>query len=137
MHNTENNLEVKKMCKIKIENLIKRYGDNKETEKQLKAALDADNKAIKQHLQETGLTTLDGAGYSVKLSESVCEGFDEDKLIEVLLNTEIASEVIKTRKYVDMEALEDAVYNGKIAAALLADCKTRKVTTKLLISKTK
>ena len=45
--------------------------------------------------------------------------------------------VVKKKEYVDMDALENAIYNGKINAAELASCQTKKEVVTLKVTKLK
>ena len=129
--------------------LIERYGTLKGEMDSYKKQVDADNKAIKEIMAENNLTEASGGGYIAKYSESVSNNFDEAKLLEKLENMTYKDPncsglvsvkslgVIKMKPYVDMEALENAIYNGQISAADLADCRIVVKTPRLTIKKEK
>ena len=89
--------------------------------------------------------------YSNNINEyfyRVSESFDEDKLVEKLRSMTVeviedglpveksvaeALDLIEYKPAVKMEALENAIYNGKISAADLAGCVLRKETGRLTI----
>lgn len=129
------------MEELKI--LVERYGNLKSEMDSYKKQVDEDNKAIKQIMSETGVTEFSAGGFTAKYSVSKSESFDEDKLISKIreLNP------VKDGKYADemglieyvprvnMEVLENLIYNGNINAAELANCKVTKETPKLTIKK--
>lgn len=129
--------------------LIERYGTLKGEMDSYKKQVDADNKAIKEIMAENNLTEASGGGYIAKYSESVSNNFDEAKLLEKLENMTYKDPncscpvsvkslgVIKMKPYVDMEALENAIYNGQISAVDLADCRIVVKTPRLTIKKEK
>lgn len=69
------------------------------------------------------------------------EDFNEDKAIEILkknLGGELLASVIKTKEYIDEDALEKLIYNGDIDAKLLVSCTIEKEpTVRLTIGKIK
>ena len=88
-------------------------------------------------------------GFVAKYSVAVSESFDEDKLLAKIEKMNFTSAngstiavgsglgVIKMKPTIDMEALENAIYNGYVNAADLADCKVVKETPKLTIKEAK
>lgn len=103
-----------------LDELAKEYYSNKEEEKALKKELSEQNTEIKRLLQENpALKTSDGdyiynAGtLVVKLANRCTKTLNEDKLLEVAKKHKLKS-IIKTKEYVDIEALEDLMYKGQI-----------------------
>lgn len=119
-----------------LQDLIERYGNNKTEMDSYKKQVEEDNKAIKEIMASTNIKEAVGGKFIAKLSESVAESFDEEKLLETLHSIGV-TECIKTKEYVDMGVLEDLIYNGKVNAAELASCKITKVTPRLTISRVK
>jgi hypothetical protein len=117
--------------------VIARYGRMKDEDKLLSAQIKKDNDEIKEYLKRVGKTSESAGGYTVNLSTSVSEDFDNEKLIDRLKSLKTKTKLIKNVPTVDMEALENAIYNGEIKAEDLADCKVSKTTYKLTYSKTK
>ena len=76
-----------------------------------------------------------------KLEEDNTDKIDEDRLINLLdsiLTDEQKSEVIKTKLYLDLDKLEDMVYNRVIDADVVDGCIIRnKPTVRLNIKKRK
>lgn len=71
---------------------------------------------------------------SCKVSER--SSFDEELLISTLKKLKVKG-VIKKREYVDNDALEDLIYNGKLDASKLAKCEITKAVTTLRIKEKK
>lgn len=132
-----------------LQELVARYGNLKGEMDSYKKQVEADNKAIKSRMAELCITEYESGGYVAKYSVSVSDDFDEGKLLDKLSSITYKDEsganvlvgtglgIIKLKPYVDMSALEDAIYNGKINAAELASCRVRKETPRLTISKVK
>ena len=126
-----------------LNELVARYGKTNAELKVLKTSADADNKEIKSIMSSTGLTEYEAGGYKAKYSVSKSESFDDDKLVkklkEFMFDGKSAHKagLIDYVPVVNMEVLEDFIYNGKINAASLADCKVTKETARLTISKVK
>lgn len=128
-----------------LNELVARYGKTNAELKVLKTSADADNKEIKSIMSATGLTECEAGGYKAKYSVSKSESFDDEKLLSKLktlaVNEEqLASEIpglVEYKPVINMDVLEDAIYNGKISPAELADCKVTKETARLTISKVK
>lgn len=129
--------------------LVERYGNLKKEMDSYKPQINEDNKAIKEIMSKEGIKEFTAGGFTAKYSVAVSEGFDEEKLLAKLEKMTYTSEngckvavgsglgVIKMKPTIDMEALENAIYNGHINAADLADCKVRTETPKLTIKEAK
>lgn len=114
-----------------LRKVIERFGKNNEQIKSLKKVTDEDNKVIKSFMagkMKTAESDNFIATYSVVKSES----FDDDKLLTKLKELGLR-QVIKTVEVVDMELLENAIYDGMISGSELADCKVTKETAKLVV----
>lgn len=126
-----------------LNELVARYGKTNAELKVLKASADADNKEIKDIMSSTGLHEHVSGGYKAKYSVSKSESFDEEKLVKKLkeynFDGKSAHEagLIDYVPVVNMETLENFIYDGKINAAQLSDCKVVKETARLTISKVK
>lgn len=126
-----------------IYDLVQRYGTLKAEMDSYKKQVDQDNKDIKTIMAREGLTMIKSGDFVAKYSVIVSEDFDKEKLLSKLRTMFVDGKgmdelgVIVYEPVVSMEALEDLIYNGKINAADLADCKTRKETPRLTISKAK
>ena len=121
------------MINSSLSDMVSAYADVKAREKEVKNDVDELNKAIKAAMLEGNLATL---------TEQKREDFDEDKLITLFkknldTNPELAK-CIKTKEYIDMEALENLIYNAEIDNNIVTEmgrCKVEKVTQVLRIKK--
>ncbi|MDD2287230.1 MAG: hypothetical protein PHY55_00185 [Bacteroidales bacterium] len=120
----------------KLSDLLPVYEANKSEMDSYKKLVDRDNKEIKSIMlgAEMGEFVVDDIKASC--SVSVREDFVEEALIAKLKEMKIRG-VVKKKEYVDMDALENAIYNGKVDAASLADCQTKKEVVTLRVSKLK
>lgn len=122
-----------------LDELIPQYGADKSQLDALKKVCDSENALIKEQLYNAGVDTHTAGGYTAKRTVSVRETLNEEKLIDVLHKHNIEG-VIKTREYVDMDALESYLYNHEQTNELasdLASCKTTTEVVSLRISKEK
>lgn len=126
-----------------LNELVARYGKTNADMRVLKKSADEDNKEIKRIMSLNGLPEYEAGGYKAKYSVSKSESFDAEKLVKKLkectFDGKSAHEagLIDYVPVVNMEVLEDFIYNGKINAASLSDCKVTKETARLTISKVK
>lgn len=115
----------------RLDELVPQYGKNKAQENSLKKTIEAQNSEIKQLLADHGVTEHTAGGYTVTVSTTEKSSFNMPKLIETIkLDKKLASQVIKTQEYVDMDTLESLIYSGKIDTEMLLDMdKCRNVTS--------
>lgn len=130
------------MINENLSDMVSAYADVKAREKEVKNDVDELNKEIKRAMVEGNLSEAYGGGYVATLTEQKHEDFDEDKLIALFkknldINPEL-SKCIKTKEYIDMEALENLIYNSEIDNDIVTEmgkCKVQKVTQVLRIKK--
>lgn len=118
--------------------LVKSYIANKDKEKEFKDAASAENTEIKELMNAASLDKFSTDDGSVTLSERVTEDFVEERLLVFLKERGLSEGIVKTKEYVDFDALESAIYHEKIVGDDLKDmasCKDKKVTQVLRISK--
>lgn len=120
----------------KLDDLIPLYYEHNELVKKHKKVADKANKEIKKIMAEQGITEFATHGLVAKVSVSERVDLIEDVLIEKIKELGIEG-IIKTREYVDMDALETALYNGLISPAMLAKAQTKKEVVTLRIMKEK
>ena len=120
----------------KLSQLLPIYEANKSKMDSYKKLVDKDNKEIKSIMLGAGLRefVVDDIKASCLVSER--EDFIEEALIAKLKEMKVQG-IVKKKEYVDMDALENAIYNGKIDAAALADCQTKKEVVTLRVTKLK
>jgi len=119
-----------------LKTIIDRYGKEKAELDAQKKIVDEDNAKIKELMTADNLENAIGDEFKATCKTIVSENFNEDKLLVVLKKMNVPG-VIKTKEYVDMEELENAIYNGEIDATKLASCKERKETLRLTVSRIK
>lgn len=130
------------MINAGLSDMVSAYADVKAREKEIKNDVDELNKDIKAAMIEGNIPEAHGGGYIATLTEQKHEDFDEDKLIALFkknldVNPELAK-CIKTKEYIDMEELENLIYNAEINNDIVTEmgkCKTEKITQVLRIKK--
>ena len=128
-----------------LQELIPSYGEHKADYDALDKIVKEENSEIKKLILESGEMKHEVDGWKASVSVSKRETFNEDKLIKVLTSDKFlevanANDIIKTKPYVDFDALEEAIYKGDIDEAMLIDldaAKESKEVVTLRISKVK
>ena len=138
----EKSMTLQEMINADLSEMVSSYADVKAREKEVKKDVDELNKNIKAAMIEGNISEAHGGGYVATLTEQKREDFDEDKLITLFKkNLDINPELkkcIKTKEYIDMEALENLIYNAEIDNNIVTEmgkCKVEKVTQVLRIKK--
>ena len=129
-------VEDNRTAEEKLEQLIPHYQLNKSEMDSYKKIVDKDNKKIKEIMLSSQLPEFIVGDIKATCSVSVREDFIEEALIEKLKEMKVDG-VIKMKEYVDMDALENAIYNGELNAAELASCQTKKEVVTLRVTKIK
>lgn len=122
---------------LMLDEMIKNFYEDKQQADHFKKIAEDFNSQIKELLTQENLKEFETTnGLIAKMTIQKRESFDEDKLIAKLkvLNGYTA---IKTKEYVDMDELENLIYNGHIDAGQLTDCKQIKEVTTLKVNKKK
>ncbi len=126
--------------------MINDFGDKNETAKSLNKVLDAKKAEIKKLMGDYDIDTLKTDTYKATYSVIENDSLNEDKLLSCLLTVpawvKLATDnnLVKTVHQVDFDALENAIYNGKIPKDKLLELDTMKESrpvVKLLVSKLK
>ena len=89
-------------------------------------------------MHEHNMTTADTDNYTATLSRKDSESLNEDLAIEIIkenLGGALLSSVIKTKEYIDEDALEKLVYNGDLDKNKIAKAKIVKPTFTLRVTK--
>ena len=124
---------------LTLDELIPLYAENKADLDVYDKLCKSQNALIKQHMEELGETEHTAGGYVVKYSVSQRESINEDRLLDILKKHNVPG-VIKTKEYVDMDALESYLYNTELSDDLAADmdsCREIKEVVQLRFSKEK
>lgn len=98
---------------------VEQFFDINSKAKELDTRAKALNAEIKGVMLTHGLKTFDFDDYKVKCTTVESCSFDPDILLAVIKDSG-KKELIKTREYVDLDDLEQAVYKEEIDAAILA-----------------
>ena len=128
----------------KLEELIPVFARAKATADEYKKTADEQNKKIKSLIKEIAddSQTLEIAGYKVDFQKQERTSMNEEKVLESFgkcKKIQFAKDmgIIKTKEYIDYDALENAIYNGRISEKLLAllkDCEEVKIVEVLKVT---
>lgn len=103
-----------------LDTLIPQYAANKAELDSYKKICEQENAQIKAIMKDFAVQKKEAGSYVATYSVSRRESFDEDKLLQIAHHYGIP-EIVKTREYVDFDALEKAIYDGKISADVLLE----------------
>ena len=112
-----------------LDEMIKIYSTEKEEADKIKKVVDEYNAKIKETMKEMDITEYSANGLKASISITTKEDFNELQAIEILrqvLEPEEFSNIVKTKEYLDFDALENATYTNKINPTLLKPCVTPK-----------
>ena len=126
-----------------LEKLVPHFGEVKSQYDVLDKQVKSDGSKIKSLMTANGMDDFEAGGFVAKVSISQRESFEEEALIEKLkelkasgkLTAAEVKKLIKKKEYVDMDALESAIYNSKLDAAELQPCQVVKEVVTLRISR--
>lgn len=119
--------------------LVPSYYDNKQNLDFYKKQCDAENAQIKELMAKQKIKDFEVDGITAKYVIQNKESMDEERLL-VLLKERGYENVIRTKEYVDMDLLEDALYHDTIDKDTIIEmdkCKSVKEVIQLRISKKK
>lgn len=122
-----------------LEKLIPVYYDNKQNLDFYKKECDAGNAEIKKLMAEQKIKDYEVDGIVAKYIIQNKESMNEEALLK-LLKEKGYTNVIKTKEYVDMDALENALYHDEIDKDTVVEmdkCKEVKEVIQLRVSKKK
>lgn len=120
--------------------LIYSYYKDKTTENALKKTNDTRNKQIKELMESIGRSELRIDNLVAKVAEVEKISFDQDMIIQILEDNGFDLHkmgLIKTKEYLDMEALENALFRGQIDPLLISPAQIIEIQKKLTIRETK
>ena len=119
---------------------IDEYKESKDKENALKKANNALSENIKSYMHEHDMISADSDKYTATLTKTDKESLNEDLAIEIIkenLGGALLASVIKTKEYIDEDALEKLVYSGDFDINKLAKAKIVKSTFTLRVTKKK
>ena len=118
-----------------LEELVPRYYEMKKEMESYKPQVDADNKAIKSIMRDSKISKFETLGeYTASFNVIDKSYFDETKLL-VKLKSLGRTTAIKTKEYVDMDVVENMLYNGELTPEDIKDCKVEKYEERLTVKK--
>lgn len=109
-----------------IAKAIDEYKDSKNKENALKKVNSEMNENIKNYMNLNNLTSVSSDKYTATVNHTQKESLNEDLAIAIIkenLGGALLNSVIKTREYIDEDALEKLVYNGDFDINALAKAK--------------
>lgn len=123
----------------KLDTLIPQYAENKSMLDDYKKICDKENKQIKELMTDD---TYEAGGYKATKSVQIRESLNEDRLLAIASQHRVFRDIgiIKTKEYVDMEALESAIYKGMLDKEALMEidkCRESKEVVTLRVTKIK
>ncbi len=121
----------------KLDKLVPQYAQTKQQADTYKKQSDKENAEIKSIMTSLALQHYEAGGYKVVRSVQKRESINEEQLIEIAHKYNIP-DVIKTKEYIDFDALEKAIYDGNISQDILLEmdkAKDVKHVVQLRISK--
>lgn len=124
---------------ITLDNLIPVYYDDKKNLDFYKKQCDAGNAKIKELMAQQGLKDYEVNGITAKYIVQNKEKMNEEALLK-LLKEKGYTDIIKTKEYVDMDALENALYHDEIdkdTVVSMDKCREVQEVIQLRISKKK
>ena len=122
-----------------LDKLIPQYAMNKTEADAYKKLCDKENAQIKALMADLDNPVYEAGGYKATYSVSTRESMNEEMLLEIAHQHGIP-EIVKTKEYIDFDALENAIYNGKISQDILLEmdkAKEVKEVVTLRVTKTK
>ena len=125
-----------KRAEERLTELLPIYHMQKSEMDSIKKVVDKENAEIKTLMRASNLSEFVAGDIKATCSISERQDFIEEALIEKLKDMKVRG-IIKKKEYVDMDALENAIYNGKVDAAALASCQTTKEVVTLRVTKIK
>lgn len=122
--------------KRNLEQVINQYFEEDTKKKSLEKELKNKNTFIKSKLAELEQDNFETDIAKATISYQHRISMDDDKCIEILKENckkKDLTNVIKTKEYIDYEALESLIYNGVIAAEKLEPAQQEKIITTLKV----
>lgn len=106
-----------------LDTLIPQYAANKREQDSYKKICDKENAQIKAVMADFALQHYEAGGYKATYSIQRRESVNEEMLLEIAHQHGI-KEIVKTKEYIDFDALENAIYNGLIPEKIVEEMGT-------------
>lgn len=123
-----------------LERLIPQYAANKNELDGYKKLCDDEGKEIKAVMGSYALQHYTAGGYKAVRTVQKRETVNEEMLLEILKRNGECEGIIKTKEYIDFDALENAIYHNRIPEDILtqmAEATEVKFVVTLKVSKVK
>ena len=104
-----------------LEKLVFKYGVDKGQLDMYKKDVEEGNALIKKVMSELGVTECQADKYKVTKIIQTKESMNEEGLLEFAKTRPELLNAIRTREYIDFDALESMIYNGEIPAELIVE----------------
>mgnify|MGYP007122053743 CR=1 FL=1 len=101
-----------------LDSLIPQYAENKSKQDEIKKLCDKENAEIKSIMQNFALPKYVAGEYKATYTIQKRESINEEMLLEIAHQFGIP-EIVKTKEYIDFDALERAIYNNLIPEDVL------------------
>lgn len=121
----------------KLSMLVDAFAEVKAKFEAVKKDVDDRGKEIKQIMQDENLDSFDTGSNTAKFTLQRRETMDESKVIAILQKRGFDAKIVKLKPYVDMDALESAIYHDELpkevqdelsACVIVKEIPTLKVT---------
>ena len=125
------------ISKSEFDNMVDDYVVAKMKEQEAGKVTKVLGPQIKKYLAEDNLTNYDTADSSVSVQIRSSVNFDEESLIDYLKSSGLSRGLVKRKEYVDFDALESAIYRGKLSEEQIKELDKFKIerTTSALVIK--
>lgn len=126
------------ISKSEFDSMVDDYVVAKKKEQEASKVTKVLGPQIKKYLAEDNLTNYDTADSSVSVQIRSSVNFDEELLIDYLKSSGLSRGLVKRKEYVDFDALESAIYRGKLSDEQVKELdkfKIEKTTSALVIKK--
>ena len=104
-----------------LDSLIPQYAANKREKDSYEKICAAENAQIKSIMQSYVVQHYEAGGYRANYTIQRRETVDEEMLIAILKCNGEGEGIIKTKEYIDFDALENAIYNGRIPESVVLE----------------
>ena len=124
-------------CIDTLNNIVPVYFENNNEKKSYESLVKKSGEQIKAIMSDLGVSVFKVDKYTVSITSVDKSHMDEDKLLGLVKSEfpdNIKDKIIKTREYIDHEALENAMYKGEInkdLTASMAKCMVEKTEYRL------
>lgn len=124
-----------------LDTLIPQYAINKSEMEDYKKLCDAENAQIKALMKEFTVQHYETGEYKATYSVSHRENLNEETLLSLFTTVpgfvKIAEDcgIVKERPYIDFDALEKAIYDGKLSTEQLSELNKSKEVVTLKVTK--